>query len=172
MGRSLQHLIFNKLRSFQGRNPKGAPRIPSRLPLLTNLNHFYPVAGARQGNKLPPSQSRLTGLGAGAAGIRSTANGYTRNCITKRGMINPPWLKFLRSRGFFQEAPCGVGQSPRSSHRIFSLRISVPTKRIGRNSPKRRELMRSLYLSRNSAAVRFVLMMVAFARFMRVLMTV
>ena len=48
---------------------------------------------------MPPSQSRLTGLGAGAAGIRSTANGYTRNCITKRGMINPPWLKFLRSRG-------------------------------------------------------------------------
>ena len=29
--------------------------------------------------------------------------------------INPIELKFLRSRGFFQEAPCGFGQSPRSS---------------------------------------------------------
>ena len=50
--------------------------VPFRL--LTNLNHFYPVAEKRQGNKLPPSQSRWTGLGAGAAGIRSTEYGYTK----------------------------------------------------------------------------------------------
>ena len=29
---------------------------------FTNLNHFYPVAEMRRGNKLPPCQSRLTGL--------------------------------------------------------------------------------------------------------------
>ena len=45
-----------------------------QLPSVHQLTsyHFYPVAGARR--KL--SQSRWTGLGAGAAGIRSTANGY------------------------------------------------------------------------------------------------
>ena len=43
---------------------------------LTNLNHFYPVAGAKR--KL--SQSRWTGLGAGAAGNSSTEYGYTRIC--------------------------------------------------------------------------------------------
>ena len=71
MGRSLQHSIVKWFRTLQGRNPKGAPRNPSFRP-STNLKHFYPVAGAKR--KL--SQFRWTGLGAGAAGIRSTANGY------------------------------------------------------------------------------------------------
>ena len=41
---------FYGLRILQGRNPQGAPRIPTRHLFLTNLNHFYPVAGdeARQ----------------------------------------------------------------------------------------------------------------------------
>ena len=46
MGRSLQHLISNGFRTLQGRNPQGAPRKSTRNPLTTNLNHFYPVAGA------------------------------------------------------------------------------------------------------------------------------
>ena len=46
MGRSLQHSIVKWFRTLQGRNPKGAPRIPP-LPIhqLTSY-HFYPVAGA------------------------------------------------------------------------------------------------------------------------------
>ena len=49
---------------------------------ITNLNHFYPVAEARQGGKPPPSKSRSTGFCAGAAGIRNTANGYTKISTT------------------------------------------------------------------------------------------
>ena len=57
MGRSLQHSIVKWFRTLQGRNPKGAPRIPP-LPIhQLTFYHFYPVAGA--------------------AGIRSTEYGYT-----------------------------------------------------------------------------------------------
>ena len=73
-------LIVKSFCTLQGRNPKGAPRILSCLPSIISLPyHFYPVAGARQGGKPPPSKSRSTGFCAGAAGIRSTANGYTKN---------------------------------------------------------------------------------------------
>ena len=51
-------------RTMRGRKPQGAPRIPTLFRPPTNLNHFYPVAGA--------------------AGNRSTANGYTKICTTKR----------------------------------------------------------------------------------------
>ena len=50
---------FRWVTHLQGRNPKGAPRIPTRFLLLTNLNHFYPVA-ERNGKPLP--KSRSTGL--------------------------------------------------------------------------------------------------------------
>ncbi len=62
---------------------------------LTNLNHFYPVAGAKQGNKLPPSQSRWTGLGAGAAGDSSTEYGYTKICTNEKQGAKIPLLKVL-----------------------------------------------------------------------------
>ena len=44
MGRSLQH-ISNGLRSLHGRNPQGAPRIPSRPPLITNFLLFLSGSG-------------------------------------------------------------------------------------------------------------------------------
>ena len=56
-----QNLSFYGLRTLQGRNPQGAPRIPSRQPFLTNLNHFYPVA-ERNGKPLP--KSRWAGFGS------------------------------------------------------------------------------------------------------------
>ena len=56
-----QNLSFYGLRTLQGCNPQGAPRIPSCHPFLTNLNHFYPVA-ERNGKPLP--KSRWTGFGS------------------------------------------------------------------------------------------------------------
>ena len=56
-----QNLSFYGLRTLQGRNPQGAPRIPSRHPFSTILNHFYPVA-ERNGKPLP--KSRWTGFGS------------------------------------------------------------------------------------------------------------
>ena len=47
----------------------------------TNLNHFYPVAERAAIAALPIP---LDGIGRAAAGIRSTANGYTKMCTTKR----------------------------------------------------------------------------------------
>ena len=37
MCRSLQCYIPDRLRTLQGRNPQGAPRIPTRSPLITNF---------------------------------------------------------------------------------------------------------------------------------------
>ena len=73
--------------------------------------HFYPVAGARR----KPSQSRWTGLGAGAAGIRSTEYGYTKICTNEKQGANIPLLKVLESlENFFQEVfKRGLGQSPK-----------------------------------------------------------
>ena len=56
-----QNLSFYGLRTLQGRNPQGAPRIPSCHPFLTNLNHLYPVA---ERNGKPLSKSRSTGFGS------------------------------------------------------------------------------------------------------------
>ncbi len=47
---------------------------------LTNLNHFYPVAGARR----KPTKSRSTGFCAGAAGIRSTEYGDIQSLHNKK----------------------------------------------------------------------------------------
>ena len=90
MGRSLQHSIVKWFRTLQGRNPKGAPRIPP-LPIhqLTSY-HFYPVAGARQGGKPPPSKSRWTGFCAEAAGNSSTEYGYTKIRTTGKGEQKSP----------------------------------------------------------------------------------
>ena len=56
----------------------------------TNLNHFYPVAGARQGGKPPPSKSRWTGFCAEAAGNSSTEYGYTKIRTTGKGEQKSP----------------------------------------------------------------------------------
>ena len=65
---------------------------PSFRP-STNLNHFYPVAGAKR--KL--SQSRWTGLGAGAAGIHNTANGCIQNPHNINIGVKTPLVKILES---------------------------------------------------------------------------
>ena len=66
MGRSLQALssetfYFRKDFIFSGAQSEGsAPQINPLFRFSTNLNHFYPVAGARR----KPSQSGSTGLDA------------------------------------------------------------------------------------------------------------
>ena len=84
-GRSLQHLIFDGLYLTVFALYRGAIRRerPANQPAFrssTNLNHFYPVAGARR----KPSKSRSTGFCAGAAGIRSTVYGYTKICTNQK----------------------------------------------------------------------------------------
>ena len=58
---------------------------------LTNLNHFYPVAGARR----KPTKSRSTGFCAGAAGIRNAKYGYTKICTNEKQGAKIPLLKVL-----------------------------------------------------------------------------
>ena len=66
---------------------------------------------------------------AGAAGIRSTEMTTSESVQRKNRDINPIGLKFLRSRGFFQEAPCRVwDRVPRSSpHPAFDTFASRTT---------------------------------------------
>ena len=61
-------------------NPQEAPR----FPLLTNLNHFYPVAEMRQGNKLPPHKSRSTGFGSEQPEFVAWQTATLKICTTKR----------------------------------------------------------------------------------------
>ena len=93
MGRSLQCYILDGLRTLQGRNPQGAPRIPTAIRHQLTSYHFYPVAGAKR--KL--SQSRWTGLGAGAAGIHNTANGCIQNPHNINIGVKTPLVKILES---------------------------------------------------------------------------
>jgi hypothetical protein len=46
-GRSLQCYIPNSLRTLQGRNPKGAPRIPTRFRPPTNFLAFLSGSGSK-----------------------------------------------------------------------------------------------------------------------------
>ena len=63
-------LIFRKIlfpREFylcRGAIRRERPAFQPALRPSTNLNHFYPVAEMRQGNKLPPYKSRSTGFGS------------------------------------------------------------------------------------------------------------
>ena len=106
---------FLRILSFRRTNPlrKGVvgndPRVvPSHSS--TNLNHFYPVAERAQAPK-----SRSTGFGSEQPEIVARNTATSESVQTKSKGVKSPCLKFLRSRGFFQEAPCGFGQSPRSS---------------------------------------------------------
>ena len=54
------------------------------LRTTTNLNHFYPVAGDEARQQVAAVRISLAECGSGAAGIRSTATGHTKICITKR----------------------------------------------------------------------------------------
>ena len=103
--------------------PAGQPA----LRPFTNLNHFYPVAGARR----KPSQSRWTGLGAGAAGIRNTEYGYTQNQNHVKQESKIPLLKVLESlENFFQEVfKQGLGQSPKVFFASPSHPAYLPRKR-------------------------------------------
>ena len=63
-------LIFRKIlfpREFylcRGAIRRERPAFQPAFRPSTNLNHFYPVAEMRQGNKLPPYKSRSTGFGS------------------------------------------------------------------------------------------------------------
>ena len=58
---------------------------------LTNLNHFYPVAGARR----KPTKSRSTGFCAEAAGILSTEYGYREISTTQKTGVRIPLVQGL-----------------------------------------------------------------------------
>ena len=77
---------------FRGAIRRERPAFHPSFRPSTNLNHFYPVAGAKR--KL--SQSRWTGLGAGAAGIRSTNMATSKSVPRKNRAQNPIGLKFLK----------------------------------------------------------------------------
>ena len=64
------------------------------VPLLTNLNHFYPVAERRQGNKLPPSQSRWTGLGSEQPEFVARNTATPKSAPHKARIQSPIGLKF------------------------------------------------------------------------------
>ena len=82
-----QNLSFYGFRTLQGRNPQGAPRIPSRFPFLTNLNHFYPVA-ERNGKPLP--KSRWTGFGSEQPEFVARNTATLKICTTKiKGQKSP-----------------------------------------------------------------------------------
>ena len=80
---------------------------------FTNLNHFYPVAGARQGGKPPPTKSRWTGLDAEQPEF--VAHKWLhKNLHNKKQGVKIPLLKVLESlENFFQEVfKQGSGQRP------------------------------------------------------------
>ena len=65
------------------------PRVvPPQSP--TNLNHFYPVA-----ERDDSRANSVNGIGLGAAGIRSMANGYTKNLYHKKKRVKIPLIKVL-----------------------------------------------------------------------------
>ena len=67
---------------FTGAQSVGsAPLFHPTFRPFTNLNRFYPVAERAAVAALPIP---LDGIGRAAAGIRSTANGNTKMCTTKR----------------------------------------------------------------------------------------
>ena len=65
------------------------------VPLLTNLNHFYPVAERRQGNKLPPPhKSRWTGFGSEQPEFATRNTATPKFAQRKNRTQNPIGLKF------------------------------------------------------------------------------
>ena len=76
----------------------------------TNLNHFYPVAGARR----KPTKSSSMGFCAGAAGNSSTEYGYTKICTNEKQGAKIPLIKVLAGKGRLSRSPLqGLGQSPK-----------------------------------------------------------
>ena len=84
---------------------------------LTNLNHFYPVAEMRQGNKLPPCQYRLTGLVSEQPEIVARNMATPKSAQTKSKEQKSPCLKFLKVlKTSFKKFSSRVrGNAPRSS---------------------------------------------------------
>ena len=86
------------------------PTCRSAFRSLTNLNHFYPVAGARR----KPTKSRSMGFCAGAAGNSSTEYGYTKICTNEKQGAKIPLIKVLAVKGSLSRSPLqGLGQSPK-----------------------------------------------------------
>ena len=89
---NLYQLLFSMgYALYRGAIRRERPAFQPALPLLTNLNHFYPVAGARR----QPPKSRWSGFCAGAAGNSSTEYGYIQNSHHVRTESKIPLLKVL-----------------------------------------------------------------------------
>ena len=90
MGRSLRILSFGRANFLKKRVVGNDPRVVPPQS-TTNLNRFYPVAGARR----KPTKSRSMGCCAGAAGNSSTEYGYTKICTNEKHGAKIPLLKVL-----------------------------------------------------------------------------
>ncbi len=88
-------LIFRKIlfpREFylcRGAIRRERPAFQPALRPSTNLNHFYPVAEMRQGNKLPPHKSRSTGFGSQQPEFAARQTATSESAQTKGGDQNP-----------------------------------------------------------------------------------
>ena len=85
---------------------------PCVVPFRSSTNFLPFLSGS--GEKRQLHKSRWTGFGSEQPEIAARQTATPKSVPRKNRDINPIELKFLRSRGFFQEAPCGFGQSPRS----------------------------------------------------------
>ena len=82
------------------------------VPPRSTTNFLPFLSGS--GEKRQLHKSRWTGFGSEQPEFVARNTATPKSVPRKNRDINPIELKFLRSRGFFQEAPCGFGQSPRS----------------------------------------------------------
>ena len=89
-------LIFRKIlfpREFylcRGAIRRERPAFQPAFRPSTNLNHFYPVAEMRQGNKLPPYKSRSTGFGSEQPEFAARQTATSESAQTKGGDKKPP----------------------------------------------------------------------------------
>ncbi len=133
-------LIFRKFlfprgfHLFRGAIRRERPAFHPALRPQTNLNHFYPVAGARR----KPTKSRSTGFCAGAAGNSSTEYGYIQNLYNKKRGFKIPLVKVLEVKGLLSRSPLWVWAKPkvllRTSCRSAS-RDCIPRARHPATSP-------------------------------------
>ncbi len=123
MGRSLQVSFWVGYALFMGAIRKERP---ANQPARRSVTNFLPFLSG-SGEKRQPCQSRSTGLASEQPVIVARQTATPEFAQRKERNNNSIGSKFLRSRGFFQEAPCGFGQSPRSSPYSFpSLFVIFP----------------------------------------------
>ena len=78
MGRSLRILSFGRANFLKKRVVGNDPRV---VPPYSNVT-FLPLLPGSGEKRQAVAQIPLVGIWLGAAGIRSTANGYTKICTT------------------------------------------------------------------------------------------